>query len=39
MIRPAVIMSVILMVLFAVGLAKWVIEVFTPLVSALQVLQ
>lgn len=39
MIRPAVILSAILMVLLGLGLAKWIIEIFAPLVSAMQVLQ
>ncbi len=38
MIRPAVILSAILMLLFAVALAKWIAEIFAPLVSAMQVL-
>jgi len=37
MIRPAVVLSAILMVIFAVALAKWIIEVFEPLITALQV--
>lgn len=39
MIRPAVILSAVLMVLGALGLAQWIIEIFAPIVSAMQVLQ